>query len=132
LAAEGAEIAAPVLDADQAPYDVLATHLDAMSAGQGAAALLSGLELDLPVQTAAAEAAGPTLWAHQPSGDLAALLQSVAPVDISRAQLARSYWWSPGGTGRASVWLGCPGLPGAQALGWLLAGVAPQEVSDEQ
>lgn len=129
LAAEGAAVLPPVQDADQGPYDILAAHLDVMQPGQGASALLAGLTLDLPAEESGL---GPTLWAHHPTGDLAALLRSAAAVDASRAQLSRSYWWASGGPSRAAVWLGCPGLPGAQALGWLLTGVASEGVADEQ
>lgn len=121
LAAEGADVPAPIQDSDQAPYDRLAQHLDRVEPGPGAAALLAGLTLNLAEDATS----GPTVWAHNPN-DLAALLQSAAAVDANRAQLARSYWWAPAAPGRAAVWLGCPGLPGAQALGWLLSGVATE------
>lgn len=135
LAAEGAALPAPVVDSDQTVYEGLTRHLDAMQPGQGAGALLSGLTLeqmgDLAGEAAQATADGPTLWAHHPAGNLDALLQSAGPVDAARALLTRSYWWAPGGPGRAAVWLGCPGLPGSQALGWLLSGVASEDARHE-
>lgn len=138
LAAEGVALPAPIVDGDQTSYIALARHLDTMQPGQGAAVLLSGLTLNLPGETAQDALSGPTLWAHHPTGDLDALLRSAGPVDAARSMLLRSYWWAPGmpatedTSGHAAVWLGCPGLPGAQALGWLLTGVAPEEAADER
>lgn len=130
LLAEGVGVPAPVETPDQVIWDGLTGHMDQMTPGQGGRALLDGLNMDLPADRDASS--GPTVWAHHPAGDLAALLAAAAPVDASRAVLNRSYWWSPGGPGRAATWLGCPGLPEPQALAWALAGVAGQEAADEQ
>ncbi|MGH1369548.1 MAG: type VI secretion system-associated protein TagF [Maritimibacter sp.] len=139
LIAESAAVLPPVLaPKDQAPWEALHAHLHAMTPGQGAKALLDGLKAPIPREDEVTAGTGPTVWAHHPEGDLAQLLESAAPVDADRAQLARSYWWATGGAGRSSVWMGTPGLPQAPALGWLLAGVpsaAPEEESapdDEQ
>lgn len=130
LMVEGAAAAAPVVDPDQGLWDGLAAHMQRMQPGQGGKALLDGLTLTPPAEDPLSAATGPTLWAHHPEADLGALLRSAAAVDADRAMLTRSYWWATGGAGRAAVWLGCPGLPEAPALGWLLAGV-PGETGQE-
>lgn len=133
MAAEAADVAAPVADPDQGPWDRFAAHLDVMQAGKGGVALLNDLQLILPAEDAATAGAGPTLWAHHPEGNLSALLQSAAQADADRARLNRSYWWAPATMGRAATWLGCPGLPGAQSLTWLLNGVpAPAAESEAE
>lgn len=123
MLAVGAGIAPPMQDPDQGLWQALETHLDRATPGQGAKALLEGLEIQVIAEDPQAAATGPTLWAHHPEGDLTALLGSAAKADPHHAALIRSYWWAPGQGGRAAVWLGCTGLPNAQALGWLLAGV---------
>lgn len=131
LLSEGAAVAAPVVDPAQGLWDSLAAHLDRMEPGQGAKALLAGLSIVLDSEDAASAASGPTVWAHHPEGDLAALLRAAAPVDAQRALLMRSYWWAPASAGRAAVWLGCHGLPDPMSLAWLVAGVAAtQEAAD--
>ena len=124
LVAEGAHLPPPVQDTGQDIYESLEHHLDRAQPGQGAKALLEGLDLTLPEEDPQTAATGPTIWAHHPEGDLNALLGSAAKADPHHALLIRSYWWAPGRGDRAAVWLGCTGLPNAQALGWLLAGVA--------
>lgn len=123
LLCEGAAVPAPVEDPAQDLWDDLALHLQQMAPGHGAQALLQGLSVAVQAEDAAVLAAGPTLWAHRPDGDLGALLRAAAPVDAGRALLMRSYWWAPAQAGRAAVWLGCHGLPDASSLGWLLAGM---------
>lgn len=123
LLAEGVALEPPVNDPDQGIYETLDAHLDRVQPGDGATALLAGLDTGFPQEDAARRAQGAVVWAHHPEGDLTALLKAAAPVDQSRAQAARSYWWAPGTDTRAPVWLAAPGLPGAQALGWLLGGV---------
>jgi len=122
LIAQGAAVPAPLADADQSPYEALGAHFSAMQPGQGGAALLDGLQLQLPQEDEASARIGDTLWAHQPNGDLGALLGAAAGADADRALLTRSYWWAPATETRAAIWLGCTGLPGAAALHWLLAG----------
>lgn len=136
LVAEGAAVDLPLgEDAEQGPWEALVEHLDEMQPGQGSAALLEGLSLELPAEDAG-DGIGPTLWAHHPEGDLAALLRSAEAPDAARARLTRSYWWAPGKRdktqNRAATWLACPGLPKAQALAWLLNGVpgAAEEGAD--
>ena len=127
LAAEGAHVPPPMQAEDQSLWAGLESHLDAAQPGQGAKALLDGLSVAVAPEDAQTTATGPTIWAHHPEGDLDALLRSAAKADPERAMLIRSYWWAPGRSGRAAVWLGCTGLPNAQALGWLLTGVAATE-----
>ena len=93
--------------------------------------LLEGIGLEtLPAGQEAAEdlAQGPLIWAHQPSGDLGALLRAAGPVDQARAATSRSYWWAPPrANGMPAMWLGHTGLPDAHALGWLLSGNLGQQ-----
>ena len=126
---EGADISLPLgEESEQGAWDAMADQLERMEAGQGAAALLTGAKLEIPAEDAATAGLGPTLWAHHPTGDLAALLASAAAPDAERARLTRSYWWAPGvktkDSNRAATWLSCPGLPAPQALAWLLGGVS--------
>lgn len=131
LMAEAVGIASPVADQDQAFYEFLEQHLQRMQHGQGGAALLEGIGLEtLPAGQEAAEdlAQGPLIWAHQPSGDLGALLRAAGPVDQARAATSRSYWWAPPrANGMPAMWLGHTGLPDAHALGWLLSGNLGQQ-----
>lgn len=126
LLAQGVAVEAPVIDRDQRPWDVLSSQMKRMQPGQGAAALVRGVDADaLFVAPEPAEASdmGPVIWAHHPEGDLDALLESAAPVDHGRAATTRSYWWSTATHGRAPVWLAHPGLPGGSALAWCIGGV---------
>ncbi len=133
LLVEGAGLPPPVLDRSQDLYEGLAAHLDAMAPGQGAEALLEGLVQDWSGRGEGQAGQGPLIWAHHPEGDLEALLHSACPVDHLHAATARSYWWAPGGEGRAAVWLAQNGLPAAASLGWLLAGVeTPVTETDAQ
>lgn len=126
LVCESAAVAAPLSHMDQTPWDAMEAHMNTMQAGQGAMALMEGAQFAIDAEDDALAQVGPTLWAHHPEHNLNALLRKAAEVDPYRAQLSRSYWWSPGGEGRAPVWLGCPGLPEAAGLGWLLGGVAAE------
>lgn len=128
LMSEGCHVGLPLgTGADQGPWAALEDHMGEMQPGQGGAALLTGLDLNLPAEDEMTAQLGPTLWAHHPEGDLDALLASAAEPDAQRAQLSRSYWWTPGvqtrRISRAATWLACPGLPEPQAMGWLLGGV---------
>ncbi len=122
LIAQGAAVPAPLQDTDQSAYEALAAHFSVMQPGQGGAALLDGLHLQLPAEDDAATQTGGTLWAHQPNGDLSKLLQAASAADAERALLTRSYWWAPASGAKAAIWLGCSGMPAAPALHWLLAG----------
>ena len=124
LIVQGSSVPAPLQDPDQVAYEALTAHFSAMQPGQGGAALLDGLQLQLPSEEESEAQMGSTLWAHQPNGDLDKLLQAAAGADAERALAARSYWWAPATDTRSAVWLGCAGLPDAQALHWLLAGMA--------
>ncbi|MGC1504441.1 MAG: type VI secretion system-associated protein TagF [Sulfitobacter sp.] len=131
LLAMGADLPVPLGEmADQAPWDAMATHLAKMKPGEGASALLEGMSIEITAESETHASVGPTLWAHHPEGNLDALLASAAGPDAVHAQLTRSYWWTTGASSkdvsRAATWLGCPGLPEPQALGWLLGGVARQ------
>lgn len=129
ILAEAVAVPPPVRDPDQGLWRALATHLDRMQPGQGARALLVGLPGGFPAETPEAAAAGPTIWAHRPDGDLAALLAAAGPVEAARAELSRSHFWAPATPGRAAVWLAETGLPGAGALGWLLAGMPAEDAA---
>lgn len=127
LLAQGVAVEAPVIEHDQRPWDVLSAQMARMQPGQGAAALLRGIDADALFVSPEADAAhqmGPVIWAHHPEGDLTALLSSAAPVDHGRAATQRSYWWSVAAPGRAPVWLAHPDLPQGQALAWAIGGEA--------
>ena len=126
LMAQGVAVEAPVIDHDQRPWDVLSAQMQRMQPGQGAAALLRGVDADalfVAPEPAEASEMGPVIWAHHPEGDLSQLLASAAPVDHGRAATTRSYWWSVAAPGRAPVWLAHPGLPQGPALAWAIGGV---------
>ncbi|KIN75142.1 Type VI secretion-associated protein, family [Sulfitobacter noctilucae] len=134
LLVEGANVPVPLgADVDHSLWDAMADHLEQMEPGQGAAALLADAHVSAPAEDETTAALGPTLWAHHPGGNLAALLASADAPNADRAHLSRSYWWAPGTHSktqyRAATWLGCEGLPAPQALGWLLGGV-PGETED--
>ena len=126
LMAQGVAVEAPVIDRDQRPWDILSNQLRRMQPGQGAAALLRGVDADalfVSPEHAGAQEEGPVIWAHHPEGNLDQLLASAAPVDHGRAATTRSYWWSVAAPGRAPVWLAHPGLPQGSALAWAIGGV---------
>jgi type VI secretion system protein ImpM len=129
ILSEGIAVAAPLASPDQSLWEALEAHLERMRAGQGAMALMEGLSLNLEQEDETLASVGPTLWAHQPNGDLGALLEKAAEVDPYRAQLGRSYWWAAGDETRAPVWLGCQGLPHSASVGWLLGGVAAEALA---
>lgn len=129
LVAQGAAVPAPLQDPDQSAYEVLGAHFSVMRPGQGGAALLDGLHLQLPEEDAETAQRGSTLWAHQPNGDLTKLLNAASGADAECALLTRSYWWAPASGAKAAIWLGCDGMPAAAALHWLLAGT-PRSTED--
>jgi type VI secretion system protein ImpM len=124
LLIEGASLPAPIQNPEQAFYHALEGQLSAMTPGDGARSLLDGFDpAGLPdLETEADLAEGPTVWAQRSDGDLANLLTEAAPVDHARAATARSYWWSERGRSGQALWLAQPGMPGADAMGWLLGG----------
>ena len=135
LMAQNSALAPPLLNADQAPYEALEAHLEAAAPqpGQGAAALLDGLDPDqagFVPEPAAMAGQTPLIWAHNAQGDLAGLLSAMQPVDHTRAMLARSYWWAPARSDRAAICLAQQGLPDSAALGWLLSGGPAAEARD--
>lgn len=74
---------------------------------------------------AAGDDEGDLFWAANPAKPAAALWQAVAATDLQRASRRRSYWFADLRPGQgASAVLACDGLPDAQALDWLMAGVA--------
>ena len=128
IGSERVRISNPAVDHDQSYWETLELHLRDVKYGNGAASLLSGLELS--PESEAAEV--PPNWAYRPDGDLAKLLTSTIDTDWRDAMVLRSYWWSPGTPGRAAVWLGCHGLPDVEALGMLLNGVAQKHSQDDE
>lgn len=121
LLAEGAALAPPVLEGDQGFHAALEAHLDRAVPGEGARSLLDGFDPALlpAAETEADLAEGPTVWAQRGDGDLVRLLAEAAPVDHARAATGRSYWWTEG---PRAIWLAQAGMPGADAMGWLLGG----------
>ncbi|OCX58184.1 type VI secretion-associated protein [Thioclava sp. SK-1] len=127
LMGEGVAQAAPVVDPDQTVYAALEYHLRQMQPGIGAKALLEGMSVSMPSETPQAAQTGPTVWAHHPHADLAALLGAAVPVEAEHARLTRAMFWAPGGDGRAACWLSHDRMPQSGALGWLLGGVPAQD-----
>jgi type VI secretion system protein ImpM len=72
------------------------------------------------------------LWGQRADGDLRRLMQDAHDADATRAQYGRSHWWYPARRSRDAGWLAVNGLPGADALRWLLAeDAAPPDETDE-
>lgn len=118
----GVEIAPPFQDPADDIMERIEHYLNHARGGGpgGAGALMAGLDVsDLPVE-------GPkpatVIWAHHPEGDLTQLLGRAAQADHALCATGRSYWWAPARGWRAAAWLGCDGLPGHEALTWLLGG----------
>ncbi|MCU0826894.1 MAG: type VI secretion system-associated protein TagF [Tabrizicola sp.] len=124
LLAEGASLPAPIQDPDQTFYRALEDQFSRMIVGEGARSLLEGFDpADLPgSESEDSRSEGPTVWAQRSDGNLSVLLTEAAPVDHARAATARSYWWSESGRSGQALWLAQPGMPGADAMGWLLGG----------
>lgn len=123
LLAEGIALQPPTVNAAQDFYEALEAHLSQVKAGQGGSSLLEGLAIDCDAEPTEAQNEGPVVWAHHPDGDLGALLKAAAPLDHQRAATARSYWWAPSRACHSSaIWLAQAGMPGTEAMGWLLSG----------
>lgn len=115
----------PTVQTAQAFYQAAESALAAMlaepalvpqQAAQGLADLFAG---HAPGTEAASD---PMFWAIKQTGDAAQLCAEVALTDLIAAASGRSYWWFSNEFAGASGILGCNGLPGAQALAWLLGG----------
>lgn len=136
-AVSGGAVLPPVLAADQALYEHFSTVLDAALETQGALAadgLAKALSEEAPAEDTAPEDSldGP-LWAANPTADPAALLASVSTADHLRAAAGRGYLWSAGtAQGRASAFLSAQAFPDADALGWILVGVAPPQTRPQE
>jgi type VI secretion system protein ImpM len=111
----------PPLAPDQSAYIEMETHLSQIltaplesTAELGSGDGLTGQEQSDPV----------ALWAVNPDAGPADLLQAVGSADYTRAAASRSYWWcAPDDIRSGAVW-SCEGLAGADALLWLMSGVA--------
>jgi len=128
----GVGLPPPFEDRADPVFERIEQHLNHARGGSGggAAALVETLDLsDLPREGARPD---PIIWAHHPDGDLDALMHRAARVDHALCAAARSYWWAPARGWRAAAWLGCTGLPGHEALSWLLSGeeVAPEPLPE--
>lgn len=100
--------------------------LDLSLAAQGLADVFAAYD---PGQDAASDR---MFWAMKQSADAGQLCVEVALTDLVAAASGRSYWWFSNATADLSGILGCDGLPGAQALAWLLGGGAGHETGREQ
>jgi hypothetical protein len=59
-------------------------------------------------------------------------LKAAGPVDHVRAVSHRSYWWSAGVPGvRATAFMGAAGMPGPDALAWMITGVGAPDPQPE-
>lgn len=128
----GASDAPPVLDLDQTFYEA-AEQMAAAALGSSADSL-AALVPGAGGQAAPASDPEPAFfWAVNPDADPTALLRSAGSVDHQRAVTARSYWWTTGIEGaRSTAFMGAAGMPGPDALGWLMTGVgvAPEQGAD--
>lgn len=131
LMVEGARVPPPVSDTDQELYHRMTRLLEDLRRESPDAAkdLIAGLDLGLGKPEV--PDSGTLVWAEHPSGDLSALLTAAGPVDAVRAQASRSYWWRPGLANGSAAWLGAPGLPGADALGWVMSGTGDRSAMEE-
>lgn len=136
LAIIGSRIEPPVLDDDQGIYEGLEAFIAEAKPerGGGAASLIEEIVIELDEMPTV----GPMLWAHHPDGDLSGMFGAVAGPDLTLAASDRSYWWGPARAGKAAAFLSHRGLPPADALAWLMAGMpaaeedaAPQRISFE-
>lgn len=114
--------APPPIAPDQDLYEALETAVAAaMDCDAESAAEL--MDLDGLDQGGAEEA--DALWAVNPEAPIPDLLHAIGAADYARAAAGRSYWWSAADDRRSGAVWSCSGLPGASALGWLMAGLAP-------
>ncbi len=125
---EGAGQGPPVLEADQQFYVRLEQALaEALAFDPPEAAELAEPFRGLDAASSA-EAAAPMVWAANPSPDAAQLMGAVSLADHRSAAGHRSYWWSAGVRPRSSAFLSVQGLPGPEALAWLMTGIATEQL----
>ncbi|MEP3783680.1 type VI secretion system-associated protein TagF [Ascidiaceihabitans sp.] len=127
----GASQSPPVLDHDQTFYAVAE-----QMAGAALGIVPDSLGALIPAaggHPAAAQDPEPAFyWAVNPKPDPTALLKAAGPVDHVRAVSHRSYWWSAGVPGvRATAFMGAAGMPGPDALAWMITGVGAPEPQPE-
>lgn len=111
----------PPLMRDLAPFDALEAHVAGLVPRDLETAAQLGPQAGL---SAAPDPGQDALWAVNPDAAPIELLQAIGSADYTRAAQARSYWWrAPDDVASGAVW-SCSGLPDAEALVWLLSGVA--------
>lgn len=110
------------LDAEAALSDLLAAPTLVMAEVE--TALTTRLGHHAPEGAGLAEH---MFWAIKPGLAIEELCTEVALSDLISAASTRSYWWFVHETAGQSGILACNGLPGAQALAWLISGGEPAE-----
>ena len=120
----------PILQPQQQLYDAWEQEiaLSIASDGQKVGNLLPLIGISEASQPLAPD----TLWATNPNADISELLKAVGAVDHTRAAEGRSYWWvKPNLARQGAVWT-CSGLPEADAMVWLLSGVAQPDPAGDR
>jgi type VI secretion system protein ImpM len=123
----GSDLLPPVLDGGQGFYDTVQGYIAGFERAPGtagaemAAGLAEALGEDPPPAAALPDSG---FWATRPGNDVARLWADVAATDHLRAAQRRSYVWFAGEDSGASALYAAETLPAAEALAWLLAGVA--------
>ncbi len=119
----------PPLSPDQAAYDRLEAHLRGLGE-MGEVSDSSDLAQGASLESAPENVPETTLWAVNPDAGPGDLLQAVGSADYTRAAAQRSYWWCAPDDIRSSMLWSCTGLAGADALLWLMSGVARGSAED--
>lgn len=117
---EGAAIAAPSIDPDQAYYDridnFLATYERGGEDARGMAAVFAA-EM-LPNVDSAEPLPATDFWAARQDGDVTRLWSDVAEADRARACAMRTYLWRA--SSEAAALYVTDGLPGAAVFAWMM------------
>lgn len=124
----------PVVDTRQDFYEDAGFALDGLLAQPALvpADAISDLSSRLSPHTPGP--AGPSddmFWAIRNGTDIGQLCSEVALTDLVSAASTRSYWWFVNAHAGQSGILGGNGLPGAEALAWLLGGGGAAAVQDQ-
>lgn len=115
----------PTVAVDQAFYQTAESALSAMlgEASLNPAEALRGVaELFARHPNGTEATSDHMFWAAKQAANVEQLCAEVALTDLVAAASGRSYWWFENRFADQSGILACYGLPGAQALGWLIGG----------
>ena len=124
LIEEGVGQGAPVFDPAQGFYETAEVRMAEVLASEPADMSEIADRFAALASQDATPSASPIIWAANPEREVGKLMAAVGPADHQSAATQRSYWWTAGAGPRASAFLSCQGVPGPDALAWLLSGVA--------